>query len=104
MKRIQRKRTKGWRMPKNTVYVGRPSIFGNPHSSGDKESDVLKFKFAVQFEIESLRCGIPPALNYGYARKIAENLDKLKGKNLACWCGPNERCHADALLEIMNEL
>jgi hypothetical protein len=25
-KRIQRKRTKGWKMPPNTVYVGRPSI------------------------------------------------------------------------------
>jgi hypothetical protein len=29
-KRIQRKRTKGWRMPEGAVYVGRPSIFGNP--------------------------------------------------------------------------
>jgi len=29
-KRIQRKRTKGWRMPPNTVYVGRPTKWGNP--------------------------------------------------------------------------
>ena len=29
-KRIQRKRTKGWRMPLGAVYVGRPTIFGNP--------------------------------------------------------------------------
>ena len=29
-KRIQRKRTKGWRMPEGAVYVGRPSIWGNP--------------------------------------------------------------------------
>lgn len=28
--RIQRKRTKGWTMPANTIYVGRPSIFANP--------------------------------------------------------------------------
>jgi hypothetical protein len=28
--RIQRQRTKGWRMPPNTVYVGRPSRWGNP--------------------------------------------------------------------------
>ena len=27
--RIQRKRTKGWTMPENTVYVGRPSRWGN---------------------------------------------------------------------------
>lgn len=29
-KRIQRKRTKGWRMPEGAVYVGRPGKFGNP--------------------------------------------------------------------------
>jgi Domain of unknown function (DUF4326) len=29
-KRIQRKRTKGWKMPPNTVYVGRPTRLGNP--------------------------------------------------------------------------
>lgn len=28
--RVQRKRTKGWVMPENTVYVGRGSAFGNP--------------------------------------------------------------------------
>ncbi len=28
--RIQRRRTKGWRMPEGAVYVGRPTIFGNP--------------------------------------------------------------------------
>ena len=29
-KRIQRKRIKGWRMPDDTIYVGRPTPFGNP--------------------------------------------------------------------------
>ena len=29
-KGIQRKRTKGWRMPENCVYVGRPSKWENP--------------------------------------------------------------------------
>ena len=28
--RIQRKRTKGWRMPEGAVYVGRPTKWGNP--------------------------------------------------------------------------
>ena len=28
--RIQRKRTKGWRMPVGAVYVGRPTKWGNP--------------------------------------------------------------------------
>ena len=28
--RIQRKRTAGWRMPDSAVYVGRPTVWGNP--------------------------------------------------------------------------
>jgi hypothetical protein len=32
--RIQRKRIKGWKMPANTVYVGRPTPFGNPFHAG----------------------------------------------------------------------
>lgn len=28
--RIQRKRTKGFRMPEGAIYVGRPTIWGNP--------------------------------------------------------------------------
>jgi len=34
-KRIQRQRTKGWRMPPGAVYVGRPSRWGNPFIVGD---------------------------------------------------------------------
>ena len=30
-KRVQRQRTKGWRMPDGAVYVGRPSKWGNPY-------------------------------------------------------------------------
>lgn len=33
MKRIQRQRKKGWRMPEGAVYVGRPSRWGNPFSA-----------------------------------------------------------------------
>ena len=31
--RVQRKRTKGWRMPANTVYVGRKTIWGNRYTA-----------------------------------------------------------------------
>ncbi len=33
---------------------------------------------------------------------VADIQDKLKGKNLACWCALDCPCHADALLEIAN--
>jgi len=33
--RLQRKRTAGWRMPPGAVYVGRPTIWGNPWRVGN---------------------------------------------------------------------
>ncbi|MGU3585851.1 DUF4326 domain-containing protein [Rhodococcus sp. C26F] len=36
-KRIQRRRTKGWRMPAGAVYVGRGSLWGNPFVLGEAQ-------------------------------------------------------------------
>ena len=33
---VQRKRTKGWRMPERTIYVGRGSVWGNPFVVGSQ--------------------------------------------------------------------
>lgn len=33
-KRIQRRRTKGWRMPEGAIYVGRGTKWGNPYAVG----------------------------------------------------------------------
>lgn len=35
-RRIQRKRTAGWRMPDGAVYVGRPTRWGNPFKLGHR--------------------------------------------------------------------
>lgn len=80
-KRIQRKRTPGWKMPPNTVYVGRGSKWGNP------------FTFANSG-------GVHPALRF--ACEVAPMLDvfPLVGKDLACWCLLDQPCHADALLAL----
>lgn len=29
--------------------------------------------------------------------------EELRGKDLVCWCSPNQPCHADVLLRIANE-
>jgi hypothetical protein len=65
--RIQRKRTKGWCMPPNTIYVGRPTKWGNPFTAHNSD-------------------GIEPALKF--ACEVAPLLDvsELRGKNLCCWC------------------
>ncbi len=86
-KRIQRQRTKGWRMPPNTVSVARPSKFGNP----------LKLTlYTRQKAVELFEKHLTDR-----AKKIIKK--ELKGKNLACFCKPYELCHADILLEIAND-
>lgn len=104
--RIQRKRTKGWRMPENTVYVGRGSRFGNPYRVGDdNEVGHLTQQEAVDaFE------NLVHWVNEGGTTTdehdclLFENIVReLRGKNLACWCKENEPCHADILLAMANE-
>jgi len=89
-KRIQRKRTKGWKMPEGAVYVGRPTKWGNPHSlqdHPDREQIVKRFRSY---------CGPE---NGVFAQEIRR---ELRGKDLACWCPLDQPCHADVLLEIAN--
>src|SRR5215831_20119051 len=35
-KRIQRSRSKGWKMPANAIHVGRPTVWGNPYVVGSE--------------------------------------------------------------------
>lgn len=62
--RIQRKRTKGWKTPPNTVYVGRNGFFGNPYGN------VKAYEMLLEYS---------PILK-------VKAIEKLKGKNLSCWC------------------
>lgn len=97
-KRIQRKRTKGWKMPEGAVYVGRPTKWGNPYRVGDLMRDIFDPTRARQMNARD-------ALHFyrGHVRKQgAEALMELRGKDLACWCSLDQPCHADVLLEIAN--
>jgi len=89
--RIQRKRTKGWRMPENTVYVGRPSKWGNPFII--REHDIPDAKTAVEYFYRWMVLSRPSHLD----------LKELRGKNLACWCPEGSPCHADVLLKMANQ-
>lgn len=95
-RRIQRQRTKGWRMPKNTVYVGRPSKWGNSYELGDllAHEAVALYRAKVMMQL----CNSPD-------RKASLELwlAPLRGKHLACWCPLDQPCHADVLLELAND-
>lgn len=102
-KRIQRKRAKGWRMPENAVYVGRPTKWGNPFTVeqfGLEES--IKY-FEGVLKTWCLKW-TQEALGAADEMKIQrEDIQELRGKDLACWCPLDKPCHADILLELANE-
>ena len=112
--RIQRKRTKGWRMPPNTVYVGRGSKWGNPFL-GDNAVDLYQRWLALghihRDEVDMLPIGMfnkysRPSLEE--RRVLIRDLGELENKNLCCWCPLEKKglyvpCHADILLEIANK-
>ena len=81
-------------MPPDTVYVGRPTVWGNPYAVGSRllSGETLDATKAVEL----------------YRQHVAEVFDpktireRLGGKNLACWCPLDRPCHADVLLELAN--
>lgn len=103
-KRIQRKRTAGWKMPKNAVYVGRPTKWGNPYKLITDPRDrcgALGWLFGVA---DTPRHAV--IFFESYIRKEglqAKVRKELRGKNLACWCRLDQPCHADVLLRIANK-
>lgn len=92
--RIQRQRLKGWRMPPNTVYVGRPSRWGNPWT-------VEGWRSALDAVNEYRKALENPPTQFFV--EIVAQIGQLRGKNLACWCPLDQPCHADVLLEIAND-
>ena len=34
---------------------------------------------------------------------LKQELRKLKGKRLACWCGKDQQCHVDVVLRLIRE-
>lgn len=69
------------------VYVGRPSIWGNPFKTGvdgTREEVIEKYR------------------TYLLTNKVLMNrLHEIRGKVLGCWCAP-KTCHADVILELAN--
>jgi len=122
-KRIQRKRIKGWRMPKGAIYVGRPTVFGNPvvctpHGCELKPCECCKpFRCCVKVYREYVMSGIESrgsctgsfaiALDgicgYPNRNELVKRLPELRGKDLVCWCPLDKPCHADVLLELANK-
>lgn len=116
-KRIQRKRTKGWKMSEGAVYVGRPTKWGNPFDFRSEEYRAEAVKrgfyeepkcFARALAVRDYESGIKAPVGLadlktrGRFINIRDSLKLLRGKDLACWCSLEDACHADVLLELAN--
>ena len=97
--RLQLSRAKGFDLQAASLafngrqarVVARPGRWGNPWKVEDEltaADAVARFRAAL----------LGGRLDY----TIKDVRMALAGKNLACWCGPDVRCHADVLLEIAN--
>lgn len=82
-----------WKKSKYDIYIGRPSAFGNPFrigEDGDRSEVLSLYEHWLRGELEKR-----PALK--------EQLLRLRGKVLGCWCSP-EPCHGDIIVKIIEEL
>ncbi len=78
------------------VYVGRPSKWGNPIKVAE-DIGITREKAVEQFAEIFLK--LKDDTSYKAIREIKE---ELGGKNLACWCPLDQKCHADILIEVAN--
>lgn len=128
-KRIQLRRTKGWRMPPNTVKVTRPGKWGNPfkiggwfevgdplRTGGYFQSTGVHFQMSwCQADSKEIADRTPGRFTLiesneqavAFFRQLLANgyrkdYSELRGKNLGCWCKIGTACHADVLLELAN--
>lgn len=95
-RRIQLKRTKGYRKPKEAVTVTRATRWGNPWLVKDwgQHKAVALFREDL-FEREVFEGPKGPVT-------LAEVRAALKGRDLACYCEPGQPCHADVLIKAAN--
>lgn len=118
--RIQRSRAKGWRMPAGAVYVGRPTLWGNPWTpDGYWDAGYSgSLRVAIEACVEEYRAwmtrtrskwsgSVPESVIRAPGRKQPHmgppDISALRGKDLACWCPLDQPCHADVLLALANQ-
>lgn len=78
------------------VYIGRPSIWGNPysHRAGTK----------ALYRVGTVREAIEAYERWIHTQpQLLSLLPTLRGKALGCWCKPGP-CHGDVLVKLVEEL
>lgn len=110
-KRIQLRRTKGWRKPEGAVVVARPTKWGNPYlivadDSGERVGWWVSGpghppEFAATLT-DARQIAVDAFADHAIDQPWWLDLHELRGKDLACWCPLDQPCHADVLLDLAN--
>lgn len=89
------------------IYIGRPSIYGNPWTNKNSKY-VVDHKFTVisaDKAVENYERWLTGReftdILQEQRKSILKNLSNLRGKVLGCWCYP-EVCHGDVLVWLSN--
>lgn len=90
-RRLQRKRSRGWRKPADSVCISRPSTFGNYCFTPGMTQDEAARAYGVWLAMQA------PAAFRATVKRL------LRGKHLLCWCREGTHCHGDHLLRLANE-
>ena len=109
--RIQRRRTKGWRMPATAIHVGRGTRWGNPYAvkTEGRTHTVIDTRtggviYSSSDNADARRVAVAwyrPWLD-GQTELVALARQQLRGRDLACWCPLGGPCHAEVLLRVAN--
>lgn len=71
------------------VYIGRPSIFGNPFTHGTRMEMITKYEnyFLTRVDIDP---------------DFRQEILSLRGKILGCYCSPKP-CHGQIIIDWLKE-
>ena len=104
-KRIQRRRTKGFKLPPNTACVSRPSKFGNPYRVGIETEDHIGFTVhpkTIQECLDLYRADLEWHIRMTDIHMHDDFLKELRGVDyIACFCKEDAPCHGDVLIEFL---
>lgn len=107
MKRIQRERKKGWTMPKGAMYVGRPTLYGNPFVVGQFVRPAGPQTHPLNDEVLVTHANCLVLFEWWARQMLVKDpnwLDPLKKATaLACWCPLWRDCHVDIIIKLLKE-
>jgi hypothetical protein len=112
--RLQRRRTKGSRLPAGTRCVDRTTSFGNPFRV-DRPTVMIRDAAGVEHRVDRVLTVAEAIQQYRRHHGYGWDLERwaafttkvrreLSGQNIACYCRPDALCHGNDLLAIANDL